>query len=394
MLCLAGLAGAAPEKTAKTPEEKNPAFAPITENPALPRVLLIGDSISIGYTLDVRKLLEGKANVLRVPTNCGPTAKGMKSLEEWLGTGKWDVIHFNWGLHDVKRMKDGKMDITGDWQVPPETYKANLEALVQKLKATGARLIWATTTPVPEGADGRVKDDEVKANVLAAKVMKANGVAVDDLYAHVLPQLQKYQRPKNVHFTDEGYVFLAKQVADSILAALQPIIADLGNIRQGHKIEDTYFALSSIVAELVKNKIVPVIIGGSQDLTFANYMAYESLGQVINIVGIDSVFDLGKTEQALNSQSYLNKIILHQPNFLFNYTNIGYQSYFVDPEAISLMKNLYFDVYRLGAIRENLEEAEPLLQTGQPPEEEVMARLQLSRVAKVLRVLAAERAEA
>ena len=143
-----------------------------------------------------------------------------------------------------------------------------------------------------------------------------------------------------------------------------PRIADLGNIKQGHKIEDTYFAIASIVSELIKNKIVPVIIGGSQDLTFANYMAYEALGQVMNIVGIDSVFDLGKTEQALDSQTYLNKIILHQPNFLFNFTNIGYQSYFVDPEAINLMKNLYFDVYRLGAIRENLEDTEPLVRNA------------------------------
>jgi formiminoglutamase len=143
-----------------------------------------------------------------------------------------------------------------------------------------------------------------------------------------------------------------------------PRIADLGNIKQGHKIEDTYFAIASVVSELIKNKIVPIIIGGSQDLTFANYMAYEALGRVMNIVGIDSVFDLGKTEQALDSQTYLNKIILHQPNFLFNFTNIGYQSYFVDPEAINLMKNLYFDVYRLGAIRENIEDTEPLVRNA------------------------------
>ncbi len=145
---------------------------------------------------------------------------------------------------------------------------------------------------------------------------------------------------------------------------IHPRIADLGNIKQGHTIEDTYFALASVISELIKNKIVPVIIGGSQDLTFANYRAYESLGRVINIVGIDSVFDLGKTEQPIDSQSYLNKIILHQPNFLFNYTNIGYQSYFVDPESINLMKNLYFDVYRLGYIRKNLEETEPLVRNA------------------------------
>jgi arginase family enzyme len=144
----------------------------------------------------------------------------------------------------------------------------------------------------------------------------------------------------------------------------QPHIADLGNIRQGHSVNDTYFALSAIIAELLKNKIIPVIIGGSQDLTYANYNAYENLGQVINIVGIDSVFDLGKTDQQLDSQSYLNKIILHQPNFLFNYTNIGYQSYFIDPEAIKLMKNLYFDTYRLGVVRHNIEETEPLVRNA------------------------------
>lgn len=139
-----------------------------------------------------------------------------------------------------------------------------------------------------------------------------------------------------------------------------PRIADLGNIRQGHSIDDTYFALSSVISELIKNKTIPIIIGGSQDLTYANYLAYESLGQVINIVGVDSMFDLGKNEDELDSRTYLNKIILHQPNFLFNYTNVGYQSYFVDPGSINLMKNLYFDVYRLGKIRDKMEEIEPL----------------------------------
>lgn len=139
-----------------------------------------------------------------------------------------------------------------------------------------------------------------------------------------------------------------------------PRIADLGNIKQGHEVTDTYYAVTNVVAHLIENHIIPVILGGSQDLTYANYRAYESLGQVINILAIDPMFDLGTTDQELSSRSYLNKIILHQPNFLFNYTNIGYQTYFVDPASINLMKNLYFDVYRLGSIRDNLEETEPL----------------------------------
>ena len=221
LLCLPGLAWGAPGEKAKKSERENPAFAPVTENPALPRVLIIGDSISIGYTLGVRSLLEGKANVLRIPINGGPTKMGMESIDEWIGAGKWDVIHFNWGLHDIKHMKDGKTDMAGKWQVAPDDYRKNLETLVKRLKATGAKLIWATTTPVPEGVAGRVKGDEVKVNAVAAEVMKANGVAVDDLYARVLPNLQQYQRPANVHFTDEGYTLLAKQVAESILEALQ-----------------------------------------------------------------------------------------------------------------------------------------------------------------------------
>ena len=206
LCCLAGFCAAAEiPKRDTTPEAPdNPAFAPVQEDPRLPRVLLIGDSISIGYTVPARELLKGKANLLRIPVNGGPTARGLEMLDAWIGDQKWDVIHFNWGLHDLKRMKDGKLDIAGDWQVAPETYRNNLDALVRKLKGTGARLIWASTTPVPEGAGGRIPGDEVKANTIAAEVMKEHGVEVNDLYAYVLPHLAEYQQPRNVHFTDEG----------------------------------------------------------------------------------------------------------------------------------------------------------------------------------------------
>jgi len=141
-------------------------------------------------------------------------------------------------------------------------------------------------------------------------------------------------------------------------------IADLGNIKQGHTIEDTYFAVKTVVAELIKEGIFPILIGGSQDLTIANYQAYESLSQIINIVTIDPEFDLGETESDTNSRSFLSKIILHQPNYLFNYTNIGYQTYFVDYDAIRLMKNLFFDIYRLGEVRADLKEVEPLIRNA------------------------------
>ncbi|OFX73199.1 MAG: arginase [Bacteroidetes bacterium GWE2_29_8] len=141
-------------------------------------------------------------------------------------------------------------------------------------------------------------------------------------------------------------------------------IVDLGNIKSGNEINDTYFALKQVIEELIKHNVIPIIIGGSQDLTYACYQAYESLEQVINIVSIDSIFDLGKYEEELNSENYLSKIILKQPNYLFNYTNIGYQSYFVDQDTISLMRKLFFDVYRLGEIQSNIEEVEPLVRNS------------------------------
>ena len=141
-------------------------------------------------------------------------------------------------------------------------------------------------------------------------------------------------------------------------------MVDLGNIKSGFSVSDTYFALSSAIAEMIENNVVPVILGGSQDMTFANYQAYQSLGQIINIVVVDPMFDLGSSEQELNSHSYLSNIILHQPNFLFNYTNIGYQTYFVEQEALKLMQNLFFDIYRLGIVRENLEEVEPMVRNA------------------------------
>ena len=141
-------------------------------------------------------------------------------------------------------------------------------------------------------------------------------------------------------------------------------MVDLGNIRTGFAVTDTYFAVSAAVAEMVENNIVPVLVGGSQDHTFANYQAYESLGRIINIVAVDPMFDLGHSEEELNARSYLSSIILHQPNYLFNYANIGYQTYFVDQEALRLMKNLFFDTFRLGIVRETLEEVEPIVRNA------------------------------
>lgn len=141
-------------------------------------------------------------------------------------------------------------------------------------------------------------------------------------------------------------------------------IIDLGNIKQGHKIDDTYYALSKSVELLVKSNIIPVIIGGGQDLTYANYTGYQNLEQLVNLVSVDSTFNLGFIDDELDAQSYLSKIILHKPNYLFNYSNIGYQTYFVDPAATELMNKLFFDSYRLGVVRANLEDTEPIIRNA------------------------------
>jgi formiminoglutamase len=141
-------------------------------------------------------------------------------------------------------------------------------------------------------------------------------------------------------------------------------LVDLGNLIRGHSIEDTYFALTSVLVELIERNILPIVLGGSQDLTFCTYKAYEKLGRIINIAAVDPQFDLGHSGEKLDSRSYMSHIILQQPNYLFNYTNIGFQTYFVDQQAISLMKNLYFDTYRLGMVRANMEEVEPMVRNA------------------------------
>jgi hypothetical protein len=213
-----------PAKAAQ--RRSNPAFAKVIDDPALPRVLLIGDSISIGYTLPVRELLKGKANVHRIPVNGGPTTRGLESLDEWLGDGKWDVIHFNWGLHDLKYVdeKGALVDASqGMQQVPLEEYERNLRTLVERLQQTGARLVWRSTTPVPEGAVGRAPGDAARYNAVAAKIMNEAGIPIDDHYAYCLPRLAQMQRPANVHFTPEGSRLLAQQVATAIEQALQAL---------------------------------------------------------------------------------------------------------------------------------------------------------------------------
>ncbi len=216
VLLMLGAPYASRAQEERAPAQSKPPspFAPVEDDPALPRVLLIGDSISIGYTLPTRAALAGKANVHRPPTNCGGTPNIVRHLDKWLGPGRWDVIHFNSGIHDLKR-PGGKRAVT------PQQYEKNLRIVVKRLKKTGAELIWCSTTQSPEAVCGAPAKDFVAYNAVARKVMEENAIPVNDLYAFSLPRLEKIQIPVNSHFTPEGSKVLATQVTSAILKALE-----------------------------------------------------------------------------------------------------------------------------------------------------------------------------
>jgi lysophospholipase L1-like esterase len=180
----------------------------IHDDPKHPRVLLIGDSVSRGYTQAVRKVLAGKVNVHRAPANCGPTATGLRKLDVWLGDGNWDLIHFNFGIHD----RNTKL----------ADYRSRLQQLVTRMQKTGAKVVWASTTPIPDLPEKRyTAQSMVDRNRVAAEVMQKNGVATDDLFTAITPHLTELQNPNDVHFNGKGYEFLGKQVAQSILENLK-----------------------------------------------------------------------------------------------------------------------------------------------------------------------------
>ena len=138
-------------------------------------------------------------------------------------------------------------------------------------------------------------------------------------------------------------------------------IADLGDILKGNIVEDTYFALRTTITSLLEQKIIPIILGGSQDLTYPNYRAYDNVLPMVNIVNVDSNFDLGDSTLPIKNNSYLGKVILEQPYNLFNYSTVGYQTYFNSQEEIDLMEKLYFEAYRLGEISKNINLVEPVM---------------------------------
>ncbi len=158
---------------------------------------------------------------------------------------------------------------------------------------------------------------------------------------------------------DYSFDYFRKQFYSLFPGNWNASIVDLGTIEAGASVEDTYFVVKSLVAELVKKRIIPVIIGGSQDLTYPMYRAYDNLDQMVNLVSVDNQFDFSK-ENKLDSESYLSKIIVEEPNNLFNFSNLGFQTYFNSQEEIDLIEKLYFEAYRLGEVSNNIAVAEPV----------------------------------
>lgn len=190
----------------------------------LPRVLIIGDSISLGYTPHVVELLKGKAVVVHSPGNSQHTGTGLLKLDAWLGKEKWAVIHFNWGLWDLcyrnpeSKTQGNRDKANGKITTSLEAYEKNLDELTSRLKKTGARLVWANTTFVPTDELGRKQGDDAKYNAAAARIMKKHDVEINDLF-----ELTKefdatlFSKPGDVHYTKAGYAKIAEAVAKAIV---------------------------------------------------------------------------------------------------------------------------------------------------------------------------------
>lgn len=199
----------------------------------LRNVLILGDSISMGYTPFVKEMMQYLAVVQRPmldngqAENCEGTTKGVNNIGRWIGDIDWDVIHFNFGLHDLKHVDAqtgaNSRNPEDPLQADLKEYKKNLKTIVKVLLNTGADLIFATTTPYPDKVDGPLRDQGMaeKYNRIAVNIMNRNNIMINDLYTFAQPRLNEIQIPNNVHFTDLGYRQLADKVIDRITEMLE-----------------------------------------------------------------------------------------------------------------------------------------------------------------------------
>ena len=203
-------ASAVPESYHERPE-----YSFVVPDESLPSVLLIGDSLSMSYTLGVRKRLTGVANLFRAPDNCRSTRQTRDQIEVYLGTRKWELIHFNWGMHDITLFDGGKVSVLGTPQVPEAEYRDNFEWLLARLNQTSANLIWATTTPVADHVEVRSNKNIEAYNRIASRFVENRGVATNDLFSLVQAQVPPIWKD-GVHLTERGAEIVADAVTESI----------------------------------------------------------------------------------------------------------------------------------------------------------------------------------
>lgn len=187
-------------------DPENDAWGYVKDQAGLPRVLIIGDSISRGYTAPVRRELKGKANVHRAPANCGKTENFFKDGEVWLlqnGSNHWDAITLNFGIHDKDRN--------------PAEYAEYLKRIIARLRQTGAALFWVRTTPFgPIREQGPSADLSVKINETADRVAKEEGLEVIDSHGAVIQDMATLQTKDNIHVNDDGLSRLGRLVATAL----------------------------------------------------------------------------------------------------------------------------------------------------------------------------------
>ena len=186
------------------------------------KILIIGDSISNGYTPFVQKELANVAEVSDNPGNGKHTKNGLHKVVSWIGEEEWDIIHFNWGLWDLcyrhpKSKVQGRRDkINGTITFNPEDYENQLDAIVKLMREkSDAELIFMTTTYVPKQEAGRFAKDAKKYNKIARRVMKANGVKINDIYKTSKRIHKKFGKGNDdVHYTPAGYEALGQHVSN------------------------------------------------------------------------------------------------------------------------------------------------------------------------------------
>lgn len=187
------------------------------------KILIIGDSISIGYTPFVKENLKDRALVVHNKGNAEHSGTGLLKLKDWLGNEDWDIIQFNWGLWDLcYRHPDSKVQgtrdkINGKITYSLTEYEKNLREIIKILKPTNAKLIFVTTSYVPEKEAGRFKGDEIKYNEIAKKVMMENDILINDIHPASEKIHSKHKKAEgDVHYTPEGYKLLADEIISYI----------------------------------------------------------------------------------------------------------------------------------------------------------------------------------